>query len=52
MKWFRRRITPSQAAKVLSDHARLQGRELIKARTRELRQILGLPPLSILEPKD
>jgi len=54
MKWFRRKITPSEAAKVLSTQARngLSNRELVKAKTRELRQLLGLPPLSILEPKD
>jgi hypothetical protein len=50
MMWFRRKPTPSEAARVLSELSCLSNRERIKARARLMREQMGLEPAPILEP--
>ena len=43
--------TPSEAGKVLSELACLNDRERVRARTRLMREQLGLPASPLLEPR-
>lgn len=54
LPFFRKRaITPAEAAKVLSAHARngQSDRELMRATTRQMREQLGMPPHPALNPR-
>lgn len=42
--FLRRRIDPSQAARVLAEHRRLKGRALIRATADEMRAQMGMAP--------
>lgn len=48
---FRRKPTPAEAARVLSEHANLTQRERVKAVARQMRKDLGLPPAPELDPR-
>jgi hypothetical protein len=51
MGLFRRRPTPSDAGRALAELACLSHRERIRARTRLMREDLGLPPSPALDPR-